>query len=112
MGKEATKAELLEKIQGLEAQIEKMSSADGSAALIAEQQQTIAEQSKLIEELSKHAGSAPASASGIIEVDGVPHKLISPKFFMNLEYVTEKEIKGNTDLAAQAVALGMLVPVE
>ena len=112
-----TIAQLQERILELEALNKQIQTENGSqevidqlGAKVAELEATVAEQSAIIEELSKdNESKVEVSSENAIKVDGQLYKLITPKFIHKGQEVTLQAVKSNPSLAQELVEIKMLI---
>jgi uncharacterized coiled-coil protein SlyX len=112
-----TTAQLQERILELEALNKKILAENGSqevidqlGAKVAELEATVAEQSVIIEELSKdNESKSVVTTENAIKVDGKLYKLISPKFIHKGQEITFQAVKSNPSLAQELVEIKMLI---
>lgn len=136
---EKNKAQLLEEIKELQAQIEKMTTDAGVSEVMAEKDSKIAELSesldkandqlegakesidnlnaenealkKINEELSAQNSSVASDSGNIVELNGEKFECIAKSFYDGSQKVTIEELRKNKSKASKAKELGYLIPL-
>lgn len=122
---EKNKAQLIEEINGLQAQIEKMATDAGIGEVMKSKDDKIAELTealdqansqvieltKINEELSTQNKSVVSESGNIVEFEGEKHECIAQAFYHQGKKITLEELRKNKTKASVAKELGYLVPL-